>query len=331
MKSFEYASPETEAEALAMLNEHGGRTAVLAGGTDLLSLLQADLVEPARVVDVRKVETMQGVREVDGGLEIGALTSLDDLLASPLLARYESLRHVADEINSIQIQATGTLGGDLCHLPNCWYYRNGHGLLALQDGKSLVETGDNRYHAILGNRGPAKFVSASRFAPALIAWGAKVRIIGPAPEQAEFLPLEFFYITPKTAHQGVTVLKPGQLISQIWLPAAEQLQSATYEVLQTRGLDWPLASAAATLDIEGGLVRDARIVMGHVAPLPWVAVEAARMLIGNPVTEETAQAAGDAAVARATPLSGNEYKVQLARTAVKRAVLRAAGQLEGGL
>jgi len=336
MKSFELAQPRSEAEAVELLNEGGASTAILAGGTDLLRLMRRELLAPQRVVNVAEIPTLQGIRPADGGVMIGALTTLDAISESPLLREYASLRHVLDGIRAIQIQSSGTLGGDLCHLPNCWYFRNGYGLLALQNGESLVEAGDNRYHAIFGNRGPAKFVSASRFAPGLIAWNARVRVIGPKPEDEEWLPLEYFYITPKTNSQGVSVLKPGQLITHLWLPgpttaAGGKTQSAAYEVLQLEGLDWPLAAAAVTVAIEGGTVRDARIVLGHVAPTPWISHEAARGLIGKPVTEETAAAAGEAAVAAATPLSNNGYKVQLAKTSVKRAVLRAAGQQEGGL
>lgn len=332
MKNFEFASPRAEAEAVGLLNGHGGKTAVLAGGTDLISLLQADLTAPERVVDIRNVQSMSGVKQEADGIWVGSLTTLDDVLKHPLLKPYVSLGQVADAHHAIQIQSSGTLGGDLCHMPNCWYYRNGYGLLAMKDGESLVETGDNRYHAILGNRGPAKFVNASRFAPALIAWGAKVRVIGPGPEDAEVIPLESFYISPKSANQGNTILKAGQLISHVWLPVVEPtVVSAAYEVLQMEGLDWPLAAASATIDIEGGIVRSARIVLGHVAPVPWVSQEAGSILRGHQITPELAQAAGTAAVAKATPLSNNEYKVQIARTAVKRAILKAVGQLEGGL
>lgn len=328
MKSFEYARPETEAEVLAFLNEpefkSGGR-AVLAGGTDLIALMQRDLVAPERVVDIKNVASMSGIQASEDGLLIGALTTLEELAESPLLDRYESVRQVVEATHSIQIQSRGTLGGDLCHLPNCWYYRNGYGLLGLQDGKSLVEAGDNRYHAILGNRGAAKFVSASRFAPALIAWGARVRIIGPHEKQEEWLPLERFFFSPRIESQGVTVLKPGQLISHIWLPEAGTVQSASYEVLQLNGLDWPQAAAAACLAVEGGFICEARIVLGHVAPVPWVAAQAAQLLIGHALNEETAAAAADAALADATPLSNNGYKVQMARAAVKRALLRAVG------
>ncbi|NOX54844.1 MAG: molybdopterin dehydrogenase, partial [Planctomycetes bacterium] len=190
MRPFEYAKPTTEAEAVQLLSDHDGNTAVLAGGTDLIRLLRRDLITPQRVVDIKHVESMRGIQPDGDGIRIGALTTLEELQESPYTTDYRSLQHVNDGIRAIQIQQNGTLGGDLCHLPNCWYFRNGYGLLARQNGESLVEEGDNRYHAIFGNRGPAKFVSASRFAPPLIAWNAKVRIVGPEPEQAEWLPLE---------------------------------------------------------------------------------------------------------------------------------------------
>lgn len=328
MRPFEYAEPRSEAEAVELLNDHGADTAVLAGGTDLIRSLQQDLLAPKRVVNVKRVPSMTGIRRDNGGILIGALTTLEESLESPLLAGHRSLLDVIDGIRAIQMHQMGTIGGDLCHLPNCWYYRNGDGLLAMHNGESLVETGDNRYHAILGNRGPAKFVSASRFAPAMIAWRATVRIIGPKPDQEEWLPLDSFYVTPKTEKQRVTVLKPGQLISHVWLPNAGNYQSAAYEVLPSQGLDWPLAAAACCVDIHDGLVRDAHLVMGHVAPVPWVAREAADSLLGRPVNPETAQQAGEIAVAAATPLSHNGYKVPMAATAVKRALLRATGQLE---
>ncbi|MGH7199626.1 MAG: FAD binding domain-containing protein, partial [Planctomycetaceae bacterium] len=274
MKSFEYARPTTEAEALDLLGDHHADTAVLAGGTDLVGLLRENLVAPERVVDIKHVSTLRGVTETLDGVLIGALTTLEELLENPLLAGHRAIRDVADAHYAIQIQQNGTLGGDLCHLPNCWYFRGGYGLLGMDRGTSRVETGDNRYHAILGNAGPAKFVSASRFAPALIAWGAKARIIGPRADEEQWLPLEYFYQTPKTPKQGVTVLEPGQLLAQIWLPHAGHSDSASYEVLELRGLDWPLAAASAWLGMSGGVVRDARIVMGHVAPVPWIAHQA---------------------------------------------------------
>lgn len=329
MKNFEYASPTTEAEAVELLNDHGGNTAILAGGTDLIAnVLKAELLAPDRVVDIKNIHSLRTVTPHDGGVLVGALLTLEDLKEEPLLAEYRALLDVVEGVRAIQIQQMGTLGGDLCHLPNCWYFRGGYGLLGLKDGESLPATGDGRFHAILGNRGPAKFVNASRFAPAAIAVGAKVRIVGPKPDQEKLVPLEDFYISPTIGNEKNTILEPGQLITHVWLPTSEGIHSASYEVLETEGLDWPLGAASACLEVVGGIVRNARIVMGHVAPTPWVSHEAAQVLIGKSISEAAAQAAGDAAVAKATPLKDNDYKVQIARTAVKRAILRAAGQWE---
>lgn len=331
MNPFEYARPESEAEAVALLADHGGDCAVLAGGMDLMPLLRQSVIETKRVVDITRVDSLRGIDSVDGGVTIGVLTTLEEIARSPLLADYPSLADVVEGVRAIQVQQTGTLGGDLCHLPNCWYFRSGYGLLGREDGRSLPEIGDNRYHAIFGNAGPAKFVSASRFAPPLIAWGAQARITGPQPDEEQWLPLDQFYVTPRTDRQSVTVLQPGQLLTHVWLPGAGSRLSATYEVLQMQGLDWPLTSAAATLELESGRVRRATIVLGHVAPTPWVSHPAADALIGQPVTPLTAQLAAQAAVSEATPLSENGYKVRLAQTSVARALLKATGQLEGGL
>lgn len=337
MRSFEYARPETEAEAMEMLAEHGGNTAVLAGGTDLMSLLKRDVIQPARVVDIKNVSSWKGIKPHDGGVMIGANTTLEEINEHALAADYRSLIDVIDGIRAIQITGNGTLAGDLCQLPHCWYFRNGYGLLAMKDGESLVATGDNRYHAILGNGGPAKFVSASRFAPAAMAWNAKVRVVTRGQEgkgghvenvpHDEWLPLDYFFQSPKTNSQGVTVLKPGQLITHVWLPAASDTRSATYEVLELCGLDQPQASAACCLGLDGGIIRTAKIVLGQVAPTPWVAHEAAKWLVGQTLTSDIAETAGRMALANATPLSHNDYKVTMAQTAVKRALLKATNQL----
>jgi xanthine dehydrogenase YagS FAD-binding subunit len=331
MKPFEYARPESEAEAVEFLNEHGGNTAVLAGGTDLLSLLKADLSAPDRVVDIKHIPSLRTIEPAADGIRIGALVTLAELKEHPLIADYRSLIDVVDDVRAVQVQNSGTIGGDICHQPNCWYFRNGYGLVAWQNGESLVAAGDNRYHAILGNQGPAKFVNASRFAPGLIAWGGKVRIVGPGPTDEQWIPLEYFYLVPQSNSHSPLLLKPGQLLTHLWLPDSRNQLSATYEVLQLEGLEWPLAAAACTLDIEGGIVRSARIVLGQVAPIPWVTLEASRLMVGQAVNEESADRAGEMAVTRATPLSMNGYKVQLARTAVKRAILKAAGQWEEGV
>lgn len=327
MKAFEYAAPRTEAEALELLAEAPGSVEVLAGGTDLMGLMRKMIVTPRRVVYINDIPSLRGIQADSQQVTIGAVTTLDDLLAHPNLNQFPAITRAIRGINSPQLQSQGTLGGELCQRPQCWYFRGGHGLVEAADA---VVRGDHRYHAILGNQGPAKFVHASRLAPALIALGARVRIIGPTSDDEQILPLAALYRTPRDAGQRETILAAGQLVTHVIVPREPALANATYEVRQSEGPDYPLAAAAAALRLEGGAVRQASIVMGHVAPVPWVSAAAARALMGQVVSPESARRAGEAAVAEATPLPDNLYKVQLARVAVERAVLLAAGLPHGG-
>lgn len=330
MKNFSYASPTTEAEVLSVLAAAPGDTELIAGGTDLVHLLHHMILMPERVVNLLDVPSLQDVELLDGGVvSIGATVTLDVLLAHPYLNPYPAIGQAIEGIASMQLQCQGTLGGELLQRPQCWFFRDGRGLLAA--GGKMAAEGDNRFHAILGNQGPAKFVSASRIAPALIALGASARVIGPMETDEKFVPVADLFRTPRHEGERENALLPGQLLTHILLPPADGMQSATYEVRHGAGPDYPLAAAAAALRIEGGVVRDCQIVLGHVAPTPWTSSEAANLLRGWSVDERLADAAGAAAVAGATPLSNNEYKVQLAKTAVKRAILRAAGLETGGL
>jgi xanthine dehydrogenase YagS FAD-binding subunit len=217
----------------------------------------------------------------------------------------------------------GTVGGDLCQRPRCWYYRQGFGLLAKdKDGKALVPGGENKYHAILGNGGPAYFVSASSLGPALIALGAKVKLV--SAKGSREVAAEKFFVTPKMDNSREIALLPNELLTEIVVPAGGS-RNATYEVRQKEALDWPLVSASVALKMKGSTVASAKVVLGHVAPIPWDAAGAGKMLAGKTITPQVAEDAGKAAVEGAAPLSQNAYKVQLARVAVKRALLAAAG------
>lgn len=328
MKAFDYAAPTCEADVLELLSGEPGETEILAGGTDLVPLMKKMIATPDRVVNIMEVPSLRGISADSQGVTIGATTTLDDLLAAPELDDYPAIKQAIDGINSMQLQAQGTIGGELCQRPRCWYFRNGYGLLA--DRGRLVDEGDNRFHAIFGNAGPAKFVHPSRLAPALVALGAKLRIVGPTEDDEIVLSIEEFFRTPRHEAQREHVLSANQLLTHIILPPASGVASATYEVRHGEGPDYPLAAAAAAVRIDGGLVTGANIVLGHVARTPWIVRRAAEAIFGWPMNEQTARAAGEAAVADATPLKDNGYKVQLAAVAVERALLRAAGFETGG-
>lgn len=329
MKNFEYAQPQTEREAVQLLSDTSVSSAVLAGGTDLISLMKRMVVTPDRVVDIAEIESLKHITsDADGNVWIGAGVHLDEVAAHRRTSGLNAALQVIDGISSIQLQAQGTLVGELLRRPTCWYFRDGHGLLAGQ-GRMVVE-GDNRYHAILGARGPAKFVHASRLAPALIALGASVRVIGP-DDFERFVPLHELYQTPKSDAELEHTLQPGQLVTHVVVPTQHGWQSAAYEVRHGEGPDQPLTAAAVNLRLSAGRISEARIILGQVAPTPWIVLEAAQNLVGLAIDERTAAIAGHESVAGAVALSHNEYKIQLAAVAVKRALLRAVGQDTGGL
>jgi xanthine dehydrogenase YagS FAD-binding subunit len=333
MQAFEYVSATKKEQVATLLGEQGS---ILAGGTDLLALMKDDVVVPKRLVNLKQIDGLRGISYQPGnGLHIGAMTTLAELAGDGSVRRnYTALSEAANEAASPQIRNLATIGGNMCQRPRCWYFRNGLGLMAkTADGKSMVVEGDNRYAAILGNSGPAYFVSPSTIAPVLIAYGAKIRLYSAkaAGSGVRELPLEKFFVIPKSEHELEHDLKPGEMVIEIVVPPpAQNLKAGTYEVRQRAAFDWPLAQASVTLLMDRSLVKSARVVLGHVAPVPLISNEAAQALVGKPITAETAMAAASASVSQAKPLSHNKYKITLTKAAVKRAILQAVGQTSGG-
>jgi len=325
MEPFEYAHPNSQQEAIGLLGSNWSDAAVLAGGTDLISLMKDYVVTPKRVVNIKNVSELTGIHAGAEGVVIGALVTMDELLENAAIqAEFATLTQAARGIASLQIRSMGTVGGDLCQRPRCWYFRNGFGLLAKdENGRPLVPNGENRYHAILGNDGPAYFVNPSSLAPALIALGARVQLAGPKGQRE--VSVADFFVNPKSDGQHENVLRPNELLTRIVIPGVSRgFRGATYEVRHKPALDWPLASAAVAVKIERGKVTAAQIVLGHVAPIPWQAHDAAKELVGKAITESSAASAGEVDLRGARPLSQNSYKVKLAKVAVKRALLAVA-------
>jgi xanthine dehydrogenase YagS FAD-binding subunit len=325
MRPFEYVSPNSTTQAISLLGANWGNTEVLAGGTDLLALMKDDVLAPKRLVNIKDIADLRGISSNAQGLRVGALTTLGEMADNADVKKsYPALSEALLEAASPQIRNMATIGGNLCQRPRCWYFRNGLGLLPKDEsGKELVATGENRYHAILGNQGPAKFVSPSTVVPILIAYGAKIRLEGPKGKRE--LPLERFFVIPKNENEREHDLRPNEVVTELVIPPAPELKAAHYEIRQKEAFDWPLAVAAVTLKLQGSNVQSSRIVLGYVSPVPWPSAEAQQAIAGKPINKETAQKAADAALAKASPLSHNAYKVKLAKVAVARAILKAAG------
>jgi len=326
MNRFEYASPSSVQQALGLLSATWGDSEILAGGTDLLGRMKDYVSTPKRVVSIKNLPGLHAISRENGGIRIGALVTLDRIADAPdIRDNYPALAQTVAEAASPQIRNMATIGGNLCQRPRCWYYRRGMGLLPkTPEGKSLIIEGENRYHAILGNDGPAYFVSPSTIAPMLIAYNARIRISG--SDGPREIALEKFFRIPQSENEREHDLKANEIVTDIFIPSAKEVRAANYEVRQKAAFDWPLTTASVVLQMSGNTVQSARIVMGAVAPVPWMSEEAAQAIAGKSIDEQTASVAGVAAVSRAHPLRKNGYKVKLASVAVKRALLIAAGQ-----
>ena len=323
MKSFEYAAPKTLKEAAGLLGGKWGETEVLAGGTDLVTSLKQQITEPKRVVSLRNISEIKGIEIEKKGVRIGAMTTLAELAENRhIKEHFPALVTAAQGIGSPQLMSVGTVGGDLCQRPRCWYYRHGFGLFAAHDGASLVREGDNRYHAIFGNDGSALFVNPSSLGPALIALGAAMTATGPKGKTRKMAADKFFQ-TPKNDKERETALMPNEILTDIFIPI-KGLRNATYEVRHRHGLDWPYVTATVAFQIKTGTASDACVVLGHVAPVPWHSTGASNALNGAKVDAASAAKCGEAATQGAKTLSKNGYKIQLVKAAVKRAVLAAA-------
>jgi xanthine dehydrogenase YagS FAD-binding subunit len=323
VKAFAYVKAAGEKQAVAALAAPGGKALPLAGGMDLIALMKDYVAQPDRLVSVKDLDASI-TKAPNGGLRIGSAVTLADLVANADARRlYPALTDAAAEVGTPQIRNVGTVGGNLNQRPRCWYFRNEEfNCLKKGGSRCFAVDGENQYHAIFGE-GPCHIVHPSSLALPAIALDARFRIVGPTGER-EIAAADYYEMPDKNLY-GETVLGAAELLTHVLLPPPGQIRSATYEVRFKQSHDWPLASASVALAVQGQNIRAARIVMGAVAPVPWRAVGAEKVLIGKRLTEQVAMEAADAAVAGAKPMTQNAYKVQIARTAVKRAILKAAG------
>jgi xanthine dehydrogenase YagS FAD-binding subunit len=328
VNSFANHSPTTLSEALTLLREARQRGEVAypaGGGSDLLGMLKDELVAPPEhVVDLKRVPGLNEIQRTDEGVEIGGLTTIDAVSRDPLLSqRYAVLVEAAAAVGTPQIRNTGTIAGNLCQRPWCWYFRQGFACLKRGGNRCYSANGENQQHAIFGG-GPSFIVHPSDTANAIVALDASLRIAGPGGER--LMPASEFFVLPRDTLERETVLQPDELLVGILLAEPRAgLRGRYRKVMDREAWTHAVVSVAVTLDLDGDVCRDARIVLGGVAPIPWRVPDAERMLRGQRITASLARAAGEAAVAGAQPLAKNGYKVPMARALVSRTLSELAG------
>ena len=331
MKAFEWTNPATVNEAVKMLNVPSSGDVdeaprPIAGGQDLLTVMKDYTSRPTRLVNLKNIPGMNRITLNARGLTIGALVTLTELEEHAGVKKsYPGLAEAAHSIATPQIRNLGTVGGNLCQRPRCWYFRLEE-VICLKKGGSecYAASGENKYNAILGG-GPSFIVHPSDLAPMLLALGATVSVTGSTGKRV--IPLDKFFTLPSEGNiRRENVLQNDDIITEIHVPASPLAARSTYLKFKEReSLDFALASAAVALRLAGRTVRDARIVLGGVAPIPWRVPAAEKFLTGKALDSTVLAEAGKIALADAKPLEKNAYKVPLTQTLVRRALAKAAG------
>jgi xanthine dehydrogenase YagS FAD-binding subunit len=321
MPAFELFQPASADDAVALLAEHGSDAWVMAGGQDSFDWLKDRIKRPKVVIDLSQVSDMRGVRDLDGGVEIGALTTLTELVRDPLIReRFPVLSEAAGLVASPQIRNQGTIGGNISQDTRCWYYRSGFpcyragGNICYADTPTAI----NREHAILGaDRCVA--VSPSDTAPVMVALEAQMVIRNADGERA--VNAEDYFVGPGIDITRMTVLKPGELLTAIRIPAKWAGAQHYFEKVRDRPVwDFPLVNIASVKVVNGGAIERMRIALNGVAAHPWRLTQVEAAVAGKPADENTAEMAGTMAIEGAIPLRYNGYKVPLMRNLVKRAI-----------
>ena len=316
---FAYARPTSLQQAIRQLSVPG--TMVHAGGTDLLGCLRDGIVTTEKIVSISALSGLRGItRTSDGGLRIGALTTLTEVADDPLVREhYTALAQGAASAASPQLRNQGTLGGNLCQRPRCWYFRGDFHCLRKGGEICFAANGQNEFHCIFGGQN-CFIVHPSDTAPALIALEARVSIAG--LRGTKTVPLDSFFIGPATNITRENILLPGEIITQILLPAPVTQLRSSYRKVRARGAwDFALAGVALKLRIADKHVERARVVLSGVAPVPWRSPGAEKVLAGKILDEEAASQAASAAVQDAEPLSNNEYKIHLVKGIVYESLM----------
>lgn len=322
MQSFAYVRARSLAEAVKLAAEPGAR--IHAGGSDLMGCLRDGVFEAQRLVSIGRIDELRGVAPTaDGGLRLGALTTVAEVAAhATVKEKYAALADAAGVVASPQLRNQGTIGGNLCQRPRCWYYRGDYACTRKGGDTCYAMDGENQYHAIFGGSS-CWIVHPSDTAPALVALDAKVKLTG--PKGTRTLPLEKFFVLPEDDVTKENVLEAGEVLAEVILPPAVAGQKSSYKKIRARG-SWDFAMAGLALAVSfkpDKKVATARVVFSGVAPIPWRSLNVEQAIIGQRLDAKTLAKAAEAAVVGARPLAQNAYKVEM----VKGLVTEALGRL----
>lgn len=307
--NFTYVRPKSLKETFQHLS--AGNALIHAGGTDLLGCLRDGVFTTEKVVSISRLDELKRIECLkDGSYRIGALVTIAGLTNHALIReRYPALAQAAQEVASPQLRNQGTIGGNLCQKPRCWYYRGGFYCTRKGGSKCFAIVGENQYHCILGGKG-CYIVHPSDIAPVLVSYGASVEIASAGRKKK--IPVDKLFLLPEKAITRETVLEPGDVITAVLLPPVEQGFHSSYRKVRARGSwDFALAGVALALRFHEGKVAGVRVVLSGAAPVPWRCHDSEKVIMGQSLSDEIIARAAAAAMKEVRPMRYNEYKIDL--------------------
>jgi xanthine dehydrogenase YagS FAD-binding subunit len=326
MRAFTNVNPRDLPHALAVLRDAqstGRKVSIAGGGSDLLGMIKERIETPDVLVNLKSIKGLDQIAAEKSGLKIVALATLDAIARHPVIRRqYTVLAEAAETVATPQIRNVGTIAGNIAQRPWCWYYRNGFPCFKAGGKQCFSISGENQFHAIFGG-GPSFIVHPSDTAPALVALDAKFHIAG--PKGARTVSAADFFVLPRQNAARENVLAQDEILTAVEIPQPRpSTRSAYHKIMDREAWTHALVSAAIVLEMDQDICRQARIVLGGVAPIPWRVPEAEKILAGQRITEALAAKVGEQAIAGATPLAKNAYKLPLTKNVVRRTVLNLA-------
>jgi xanthine dehydrogenase YagS FAD-binding subunit len=323
LPNFVYVRPKSLKEAIQHLASDEAR--IHAGGTDLLGCLRDDIFSAKKIVSLAELKELRGIYPTkEGGLRIGALTTVTEVAGSKIVQeRYPGLAKAAAEVASPQLRNQGTIGGNICQKPRCWYYRGEFHCLRKGGDKCFAFKGENQFHCIFGSSSICYIVHPSDIAPALVAFDATARVIG--PKGGRWVSLEKIHVLPGVDPQKETVLKADEILTEILLPPpVPGLRSSYHKVRARQSWDFALAGVALALQFKEGRVEKARVILSGAAPVPWRSKEVERVITGRRLDADIVAQGAGAAVEKAEPLEQNGFKIPLFRGMIEEELLAIA-------
>ncbi len=327
LPKFSYMRASTLEAAVSALSDGKNAAVIHAGGTDLLGCLREETFTADKVISISRLKALKGIEKTGrGGLRIGALATITEVAENPLVQEmYPVLAQAAAAVASPQLRNQGTIGGNLCQKPRCWYYRGEFHCLRKGGPTCFAAAGENQFHCIFGGDGVCFIVHPSDTAPALVALGASVVATG--PEGRRKIPAAEFHVPPADDVTVETVLKTGEIVTDVILPPPPENLRSAYRKVRARGSwDFALAGAALALSFDGDVVTGGRVVLSGAAPVPWRSRPVEEAIMGKRIDDAVLDAAAEAVIRDASPLGKNGYKLPLFQGVIREELAALAGK-----